>query len=298
MQTDQIKELQAKLASKENDNQLLQDEISRLNGLLIDINKKLEDSEKFKTHFISNVTNELINPFTSIIGLSQSILYANKQDWKKIISMVALIHSETFSLELQLKNILNAARIEAGLMDLIPERTDISHLLDSLRDEFQHVFLKRKIGFEMLQKYSPDRIEQKYFTIDGEKLFIILSNLLDNALKFSTEDTKIFLESHMLKNKLEVKIIDMGIGIPEDKIEVIFNRFTRLDNEINSIQPGQGLGLSICKGIVDLYEGEIKVTKNEYDGATFTLIIPEQNAEADSFTTNMNETFFDMEEIL
>ena len=298
MQTDQIKELQAKLASQKNENQLLKTEISRLNETIIDINKKLEDSEKFKTHFISNVTNELINPFTSIIGLAQNILYANKQDWKKIISMVALIHSETFSLELQLKNILNAARIEAGLMYLIPERTNISHLLDSLRDEFQHVFLKRKIGFEILQEYSPSRIDQKYFTIDGEKLFIILSNLLDNALKFSTEDTKIFVESHLSEDMLEIRIIDMGIGIPEDKIEIIFDRFTRLDNEINSIQPGQGLGLSICKGIADLYEGEIKVTTNKYKGATFILKIPEQHAEADSFTTNMNETFFDIEEVL
>lgn len=297
MQTDQLKELQAKLASQKNENQLLKAEINRLNESVIDINKKLEDSEKFKTHFISNVTNELINPFTSIIGLAQSILYANKQDWKKIISMVALIHSETFSLELQLKNILNAARIEGGLMYLSPEKTDISRLLDSLRDEFQHVFLKRKIEFEISQKYSPKRIEQKYFIIDGEKLFIILSNLLDNALKFSTEDTKIFLESHLLEDRIEVKIIDMGIGIPEDKIEVIFDRFTRLDNEINSIQPGQGLGLSICKGLIDLYDGEIKVTSNEYDGATFIVSIPERQEEADSFTTNMNETFFDIDEV-
>lgn len=90
------------------------EELRNLTEELKQVNKKLEESEALKSHFISNITNEIINPFTSILGLSKTILAVKKEDWKKVISMVSLIHTEAFNLDFQLKNIFVAAKIEAG----------------------------------------------------------------------------------------------------------------------------------------------------------------------------------------
>ena len=81
------------------------EELQELNRELQIVNKKLEESESLKSHFISNITNEIINPFTSILGLAKHILSVKKEDWKTVISMVALIHSEAFNLDFQLRNI-------------------------------------------------------------------------------------------------------------------------------------------------------------------------------------------------
>ena len=94
-------------------------ELTTLNDELRAVNKKLEESEALKSHFISNITNEIINPFTSILGLSRAILSVDKESWKKVVSMVALIHSEAFSLDFQFRNIFFAAKVEAG--EEVPE---------------------------------------------------------------------------------------------------------------------------------------------------------------------------------
>lgn len=297
MQSEKIKELQTRLEHSKLENQQLKFENDRLNDLLIEINNKLENSELFKTHFISNVTNELINPFTSIIGLAQSILSADKQDWKRIITMVALIHTETFNLELQLKNILNAARIEAGLMYLLPTKTDVKALLDDIKSNFKHELRKHMIRLETRYIVDDDRPDKNFFITDAEKLNILLSNLLTNAIKFSATNQSIQFSTQIKKDQMVFSISDHGIGISEQDRAKIFNRFTRLENEINSVRPGQGLGLSICKGLAELFGGEIKVSGKEGVGTTFLVIIPEHEQLFDAFATNDNETFFDADEL-
>ena len=110
------------------------EELTQLNVELREVNKKLEESESLKSHFISNITNEIMNPFTSILGLSRAILSVDKEAWKKVIQMVALIHAEAFSLDFQFRNIFFAAKIEAG--EQTPEvlNVDILALVDGLLD--------------------------------------------------------------------------------------------------------------------------------------------------------------------
>ena len=80
------------------------------------VNQKLKESEAMKDHFVSNIRNEIINPFSSIIGLSKNIMQAHKEDWTRVITMVTMIHDEAFCLDLQLRNIFMAASIEAGIV--------------------------------------------------------------------------------------------------------------------------------------------------------------------------------------
>jgi signal transduction histidine kinase len=273
------------------------EEFQTLNKELRVVNKKLEESESLKSHFISNITNEIINPFTSILGLAKHILSVKKEDWKKVISMVALIHSEAFNLDFQLRNIFVAAKIEAG--EIYPEilNVDIKILSNNVVESFR--FEAKKKGIELNFIFNVKSPEGKvfYFKTDPEKLKLILSNLLSNAIKFSFEkltiDVTIWEEDRVLK----VSVEDYGTGISEDNQKKIFDRFKRLDSGINSINRGHGLGLSINKAILDLLNGNIEIESEIGRGSKFTISIPEAKSDIAGFSTDGNDFLFDEEEI-
>jgi signal transduction histidine kinase len=273
-------------------------ELQVLNKELQVVNKKLEESESLKSHFISNITNEIINPFTSIIGLARHILSVNKEDWKTVISMVALIHSEAFTLDFQLRNIFVAAKIEAG--EIYPEilNVDIKTLVNNLLESFRLEAKKKKLTLdvEMPKELSdPDNIF--YFKTDPEKLKLVLSNLLSNAIKFSFEGQKIMIKIWKNKENLNISVQDFGTGITEENQKKIFDRFKRLDTGINSLNRGHGLGLSINKAILDLFNGTIDIQSKLSEGSIFTISIPESQKHVAGFSTDGNEFLFEEEEM-
>ena len=239
------------------------------------MSKRLKDSEALKSHFISNVTNEIVNPFTSIIGLSKAILSVDKQEWKKIVSMVALIHNEAFNLDFQLKNIFTAAKIEAG--EILPnvQKVHIRQLIQSVIDSFTVV--TRKMGIEIEFDYEIQLgfgEKDYYFNTDAEKLKQIISNILNNAVKYSYKDSKVIVKTWIDDDLLFISIQDFGTGISEKNQHIIFERFKRLDTGINSINQGHGLGLSIAKALLDVLEGTIDIKSVKGEGSTFTISIP------------------------
>jgi signal transduction histidine kinase len=273
-------------------------ELQELNKELQIVNKKLEESESLKSHFISNITNEIINPFTSIIGLARHILSVNKEDWKTVISMVALIHSEAFTLDFQLRNIFVAAKIEAG--EIYPEilNVDIKTMINNLLESFRLEAKKKKLSLDMdIQKELVESNETFYFKTDPEKLKLVLSNLLSNAIKFSFEGQKINIRIWKTKDMLHISVQDFGTGITEENQKKIFDRFKRLDTGINSLNRGHGLGLSINKAILDLFNGTIDIQSKLGDGSIFTISIPESQSEVAGFSTDGNEFLFEEEEM-
>ncbi|MFO7842861.1 MAG: hypothetical protein R6V16_03550, partial [Bacteroidales bacterium] len=145
--TDQ--ELIEELRKRFDQNKKALKEVQELNDELQKVNKKLEESEALKSHFISNITNEIINPFASILALSKNILSVEKENWKKVFSMVSLIYSEAFNLDFQLRNIFVAAKIEAG--EIFPEilNVDVKQLMDSVVDSFKYQSKKKKIDIQL-----------------------------------------------------------------------------------------------------------------------------------------------------
>lgn len=273
-------------------------ELQELNKELQIVNKKLEESESLKSHFISNITNEIINPFTSIIGLARHILSVNKEDWKTVISMVALIHSEAFTLDFQLRNIFVAAKIEAG--EIYPEilNVDVKTLINNLLESFRLEAKKKKLSLDMdIQKELVESNETFYFKTDPEKLKLVLSNLLSNAIKFSFEGQKINIRVWKTNDKLSISVQDFGTGITEENQKKIFDRFKRLDTGINSLNRGHGLGLSINKAILDLFNGTIDIQSKLGEGSTFTISIPESQSDVAGFSTDGNEFLFEEEEM-
>jgi signal transduction histidine kinase len=261
------------------------------------VNKKLEESESLKSHFISNITNEIINPFTSILGLSRSIMVVKKENWKKVISMVSLIHSEAFNLDFQLRNIFLAAKIEAG--EIYPEilNVDLKNLVRNVIETFRIESKKKNISLDLSFDIKPDKGSVFYFKTDPEKIKLALANLVSNAIKFSYDENKIMVKVWKEKDVVHMSVQDFGTGISEANQKIIFDRFKRLDSGINSLNRGHGLGLSINKAVIDLLQGKISIKSEVNKGAIFTISIPEAKTNIAGFSADGNEFLFDETEI-
>lgn len=288
------KELLKELQKRFEDNQLTIAELQKRTQELKEVNKKLEESEALKSHFISNITNEIINPFTSILGLSKNILHVKKEEWKKVISMVALIHSEAFNLDFQLRNIFVAAKIEAG--EVYPEvlKVNMQALIQSAADSFKIEAKKKNI--EVILEVLPSQGADFSFKTDSEKVKLILANLLSNAVKYTSENGKIIIRLSFEGELIKIEVIDNGEGISEDNQKIIFDRFKRLDSGINSINRGHGLGLSINKALIDLLGGSINIKSQLNKGAAFTVLLPESQSDIAGFSNDGNDFLFDEDE--
>lgn len=269
----------------------VENEIKRLEHDLVSVNQKLQDSESLKSNFVSNICNEIVNPFTSVLALTDNVLKVDKERWKDVISMVALIHSEVFHLDFQLKNIFAAAKLEAG--DNTPEisNVDIDSLVRNVIDLFKYDIRHKGIQVNYHSELS-ENPEHQYFKTDSEKVNLIISNLISNAIKFSFNNSTIHIRSSRAFDKLIIEVQDFGQGISHENENIIFDRFKRLDSGINSLNRGHGLGLSINKAMLDIIDGTISFTSKLKEGATFIVNIPESKESSTGISHDAGEIFF------
>jgi signal transduction histidine kinase len=293
------KELIEELRSRMIEKTVANEELKILNDKLRNVNKKLEESERMKSHFISNITNEIVNPFSSIIGLSRSILNVDKENWKRVLSMIAMIHSEALSLDFQLKNIFIAARLEAG--ELYPEigSTDIISLTRSVVDSFIFEAKKKNVTFSIHFPEGDAAVKLGSFMTDPEKIKLVLSNLINNAVKFSYENSVITLNAHIEGKELFLSVVNNGVEISQEHQQLIFDRFKRIDTNITSVNRGHGLGLSVVRSLLDILGGEVVFKSDSTNGTIFTIIVPEASADDVSFSSSLNgnEIFFEENQV-
>ena len=294
--TDQ--ELMDELKERFDQNKKALEEVQKLYDELKEVNKKLEDSESLKSHFISNITNEIINPFSSIMGLAKNIMSLEEPDWKQVKSMVSMIYYEAFNLDFQLRNIFVAAKLEAG--EIYPEvlNVDVRKLLESVIDSFKYELDKKNMKVEFNCNIKPKKGAVYYFKTDPEKVKLIISNLLSNAVKYSYDDSKVVIKVWEADEKLFISVKDFGTGISQENQEIIFDRFKKLDSGINSVYRGHGLGLSINKALIDLLNGDIDIQTEKEKGSEFTISIPEMQNNISGFAFDDNETFFGKEDFI
>ena len=282
-----ISELQSRF--EQNKKTLL--ELNRLNKILTKVNDQLSEAEAMKSHFISNISNEIVNPFTSILVLSKSILEAEKESWKKVISMVSLIHIEAFNLDFQFKNIFAAAKIEAGEVSLEISKVNIFGVLEELTESFKYEIKRKRL--QVAKTINNENSDAMNIKSDAGKIKLILSNLLSNAIRFSPEGGTIKINSYRKNKNLVCEIHDQGMGISKENQEIIFDRFKKLDSGISSMNRGHGLGLSIIKAYLELMEGNIEIDSTPGKGSKFAITIPESEGMIEGYSLNGNEVFFE-----
>ena len=288
--TDQ--ELIEELLYRFSDKRRILEEQNRLMHELTTVNQKLSSSEKLKSLFLSNIRNEINNPISSILGLSKNLTSLSSLDLDKVKSNAKLIYSEAFNLDFQFKNIFIAADLEAG--DITPNytKTDISEVIHSVIDSFSHIASKKKIKINYTSTDTP------YFNSDSEKLYLIISNLLSNAIEFNNEESEVNINHYIKNNTLNIQIKDFGIGIPKELQKKVFDRFTQLETGTTKSHPGQGLGLSITKALMELVEAKISIDSKIGEGTTIYLEFPapDENQVLNDFSDDGNEFFFDTDE--
>lgn len=270
----------------------LQKENKRLLKQIGELNKKFVESEAFKSHFLSNVTNEIINPFASVMGLSQQIMELKEGKMEKAVEIAAFIYSEAASLDFQLRNIFVAARLEAGEEKPEPSQIGLPALVNEMVNKIKHEADKKQITFRIKHKEGTER-----FVSDREKLSLILLNLLSNAVKFSDPGKAVDVCVERSNENLILKVEDRGIGMTKEEISRIFDRFHRANPMIQSLSPGSGLGLAVVEGLLFILNGKVEVDSVPNKGTTVRILVPEENPEKielddDLFFDDENEESF------
>jgi len=254
-------------------------QLKKENGELVrsfsEVNEKLHDSEQLKGHFISNITNEIVNPFTSVLALAKNIQQLNEGDMPKAHHMAELIFEEAFHLDFQFKNIFAAALIEAGKEEVKCSVINLNEFNNQIREYFQSLLDKRRIQLSICFPTESTGENPISFTSDREKLDLILKNLISNSIKYSPEDSVIEVKYFLNEKELHLEVSDQGKGInPEDR-KIIFDRFKQLDEKINSINTGHGLGLSIVQAYAEMLGGKVRLNDNFDKGINVMVFIPE-----------------------
>ncbi|MBF0554808.1 MAG: HAMP domain-containing histidine kinase [Nitrospirae bacterium] len=280
---------------QENENALF--DLKIMTKKLVKINKKLEDSEAIKSNFLSNIRNEINNPLTAILGLSQQLISSPEIDFDTMKNAISIIHEESFHLDFQIKNIFAAAEIESGETSIGVSIVDVLTLLNNIISSFKPYAESKNITVEMIYDWLGEDNPEIFFKSDPEKLSVIVSNLLSNAIEFNNEGGKVEVKLCTDGGSLKIDVKDNGIGMESADLEIIFDRFRQLETGSTKTHRGHGLGLSIAKAVVDLLGGEITVSSVKGIGSLFSISIPEASgAETEGFSSEGNEFIFDDEE--
>ncbi len=225
-----------------------------------------------RSDFISNVTHELKTPLTSIYMFAESLLLGRVKSANAKKEYLSIILKESLRLKRMVNNILEFSKMEKGKSEYHFINSNLAAVIRSAIQDMSYWF--QKGGFEIVTDLD-EKIEAE---IDPEKMKQAIGNLLSNAYKYSTKTKKVFIRLINKTDHIGIEVEDKGLGIPEDQLTQIFEKFHRIDQK-ESIS-GTGLGLTVVKEIIESHKGKIFVTSKIGKGSKFTIILNRQIEEA------------------
>ena len=236
-------------------------ELKRTEEMLVKARDKAEASDRLKSAFLANMSHEIRTPLNAIVGFS-SLLTSTENAAEKELYNSLIGHNNKLLLNL-INDVIDLSKIESGYLELRPDWVNLTELLDESVAEYAH---QVPSGVELLTNYPA---HDSLVELDKLRIKQILSNFLSNALKNTTTGhVEVFYEVDHQSVRIGVK--DTGRGIPQNMLEKIFERFEKLD----SFAQGAGLGLSICKLIVEKMNGRVLVDSQLGIGTTFVIELP------------------------
>ncbi len=239
---------------------------------------RAEQSDKLKSAFLANMSHEIRTPMNSIIGFS-GLLAEEDLSFEKKKEYVELITNSGNSLLNLVDDIIDISKIEAEQITINITECNISFILNELFVSFgEKVKIKRQGNVELIYKKKSE-FENLFINSDPYRLRQILSNLLNNAIKFTEKGFIEFGIDNIEKGAIRFFVRDTGIGISRDNMELIFDRFSKIDENKTKLYRGAGLGLTICKKLADLLKGKIWVESSLGKGSVFYFSIPFEKVE-------------------
>ena len=227
--------------------------------------KVLDDSRQ---EFVSNVSHELKTPITSMKVLADSLLMqedAPVELYKEFMSDIA----QEIDRESQIiSDLLSLVKLDKKASDLNIAPININEMLESILKRLRPIAAQRNIEL-VFESFRPVTAE-----IDEVKLSLAFSNLVENAIKYNIDNGWVHVSLNADHKYFYVKVSDSGMGIPEESVEHIFERFYRVDKSRSREIGGTGLGLAITRSAILMHRGAIKVYSKENEGTTFTVRVP------------------------
>jgi signal transduction histidine kinase/HAMP domain-containing protein len=266
------------LASQKRDIEIKNEEIEQARQELEERARQLDLASRYKSQFLANMSHELRTPLNSLLILARLLADNPEQNLTaKQVEYANVIHSSGTDLLQLINDILDLSRVEAGKMELHPERFGLQALLDDLRAVFQPLTSEKGLTFSAGPPAAG--VPAELYT-DRQRLRQILHNLLSNAVKF-TEEGRVELRITAAPagraagtQVLDFSVTDTGIGIGEQNLDAIFGAFQQADGTTSRRYGGTGLGLTICRELAAQLGGRITVQSTVGEGSTFTLHLP------------------------
>lgn len=238
-----------------------------LGHILTDVTREYE-VDRLKSDLISTVSHEFRTPLTAIRASISSLLRPGVVwDEETREDFLQTISEESRHLQELIENLLDMSKIEAGVLRLNRYPVVVSRLVDDVLERLRPVYPHHQIAAAIpprlpLVDIDPHRIEQ------------VLLNLVDNAVKYGGESRVIHLAAESHEHEVWLSVTDQGIGIPAEHLPHIFERFHRIDTQLTRMTGGNGLGLAICRGIVEAHGGRIWAESELGSGSTFIVALP------------------------
>ena len=233
-----------------------------------------EAANEAKTLFLANISHELRTPLHGILSyISFALKKVDQNRPGKLAHYLGKIEESGQTLLLLLNDLLDLAKLEAGMMEYNFQGTNLSTLIKSVLDELKPLMSEKGLCLQL------EGLDETYFVyVDPIRIMQTIRNLLSNAIKFSTEAGRITIQVTNRDSFVVTSISDEGIGIPESELKRVFDKFVQ-SSKTNTKAGGTGLGLAICSEIVSAHEGKIWAENNPESGACFRFTIPEVQKE-------------------
>ena len=253
---------------------------------LIEAKEKAEESDRLKTAFLANISHEIRTPMNGILGFSQ-LLKEPHLSGEEQEEYISLIHQSGKRMLNLINDLIDISRIDAKEATVLITETNVNPIMDDLQAFFKPQAMKKGLRLSMTKGLSDfdSNIET-----DSDKLNQILTNLIQNAIKFTAKGGIDF--GYVQKEgSLEFYCIDSGVGIAVDKKEKIFERFNQVNTSLTRAHEGSGLGLSISKAFIELLGGSIRVESVVGGGSNFSFTLPyrQRVSSQSSFSSVMTE---------
>ena len=248
----------------------VQDLTRAFNSMIV----RVKSIQKSQRDFVANVSHELKTPLTSVQGFAQAILDDTADTPEARKQAAQIIYNEAGRMHRMALDLLDLARLEAGTADLKMSVVDVGALLRGVVEKFTPQAQKAEVN---LHVNVPENLST--LTGDGDRLAQVLTNLVDNALKFTPASGQVTLSAKIVGIEMELSVTDTGRGVPNEALPRLFDRFYQVDSsraggETAAVRRGAGLGLAIVQEIVQAHGGKIGVRSQVGHGTTFVIHLP------------------------
>lgn len=237
-------------------------------------NESLEKVIEMKDEFLSLMSHEFKTPLNVTNAAVQAMNHICGNELSdKAKEYIKIIRQNIFRQIRLVNNILDITRINAGHINIHKENIDIVFLTKAITQSVYTYATQKGISLSFVSS-----IDIKIIGIDEEKYERIILNLLSNAIKFTPTGKSVIVNLHLIKGNICIEVIDRGIGIPKDKLDIIFDKFGQVDSSLSRQAEGTGIGLSLVKRFVGALGGNITVKSIKGKGSTFTILLPIEKA--------------------